>query len=101
MIGRTARIGNEGLASSFYNEDDQELALDLVNIFLESGQKIPDFLESYKPVDNKIDFQDDTDDEDNGDGNTGDDAGAAWGGIQMDDNDAGNAPQASDTDWGF
>ncbi|RAH42379.1 DEAD/DEAH box helicase [Aspergillus brunneoviolaceus CBS 621.78] len=100
-IGRTARIGNEGLASSFYNEDDQELALDLVNILLESGQKIPDFLESYKPVDNKIDFQDDTDDEDNGDGNTGDDGGAAWGGIQMDDNDAGNAPQASDTDWGF
>ncbi|RAK74015.1 DEAD/DEAH box helicase [Aspergillus fijiensis CBS 313.89] len=100
-IGRTARIGNEGLASSFYNEDDQELALDLVNILLESGQKIPDFLESYKAVDNKIDFQDDTDDEDNGDGNTGDDGGAAWGGIQMDDNDAGNAPQASDTDWGF
>ncbi|PYI14868.1 putative DEAD/DEAH box RNA helicase [Aspergillus violaceofuscus CBS 115571] len=100
-IGRTARIGNEGLASSFYNEDDVELAPDLVSILLESGQKVPDFLESYKPIDNKIDFQDDTDDEDNGDGNAGDDAGAAWGGIQMDDNDAGNAPQASDTDWGF
>ncbi|OJJ99974.1 hypothetical protein ASPACDRAFT_52496 [Aspergillus aculeatus ATCC 16872] len=100
-IGRTARIGNEGLASSFYNEDDQELALDLVNILLESGQKIPDFLESYKPMDNKIDFQDDTDDEENGDGNAGDDAGAAWGGIQVDDNDAGDVPQASVTDWGF
>ncbi|PYH84840.1 putative DEAD/DEAH box RNA helicase [Aspergillus uvarum CBS 121591] len=100
-IGRTARIGNEGLASSFYNEDDAELAPELVNILIESGQKVPDFLESYKPVDNRIDFQDDTDDENNGDGNAGDDAGAAWGGIQMDDNDAGSAPQASDTDWGF
>ncbi|RAL12182.1 DEAD/DEAH box helicase [Aspergillus homomorphus CBS 101889] len=94
-IGRTARIGNEGLASSFYNDGDSELAPDLVNILLESGQKIPDFLESYKPMDNKVDFQDETDEEDNCDGN-------GWGGIDMGTNDAGNEDtQPSNAGWEF
>ncbi|PYH47814.1 DEAD/DEAH box helicase [Aspergillus saccharolyticus JOP 1030-1] len=98
-IGRTARIGNEGLASSFYNDSDSDLATDLVNVLLESGQKIPDFLESYKPADDRIDFQDDTDDEDNGDGNAGDDAGNGWHGFDMGDNDAGNDIEVSNINW--
>ncbi|RHZ44385.1 DEAD/DEAH box helicase [Aspergillus thermomutatus] len=86
-IGRTARIGNEGLATSFYNDRNSDIAPDLVKILIESGQKVPDFLESYKPADDVVKFDDDTDDEaadgdDNANTNN-DDAGTGWGGIPM------------------
>ncbi|KAJ5632818.1 ATP-dependent RNA helicase ded1 [Penicillium lividum] len=71
-IGRTARIGNEGIATSFYNKRDEELAYDLVKILLETNQVIPDFLEAYRPEDNEVKFDDDTDNEDDNQG--GDDA---------------------------
>ncbi|PYH93406.1 DEAD/DEAH box RNA helicase [Aspergillus ellipticus CBS 707.79] len=76
-IGRTARIGNEGLATSFYEEKNAELAPELVKILIESKQKIPDFLESYRPADDVVAFNDDTDDEKDGEDDAGDDA--AWG----------------------
>ncbi|OJJ44234.1 hypothetical protein ASPZODRAFT_18425 [Penicilliopsis zonata CBS 506.65] len=82
-IGRTARIGNEGLATSFYNDDDAELAPELVKILIECQQPVPDFLQGFMPEDNKVAFDDDTDDEnevgDQDNGNAGDDAGAGWG----------------------
>ena len=34
-IGRTGRIGNQGLATSFYNDRDEDLAQALVNILVE------------------------------------------------------------------
>ena len=37
-IGRTARIGNMGQATSFYNDRNEDLAPALVNILLETGQ---------------------------------------------------------------
>ncbi|RAQ52197.1 DEAD/DEAH box RNA helicase [Aspergillus flavus] len=95
-IGRTARIGNEGLATSFYNHDrDSDLAPDLVRLLLETNQKIPDFLESYKPADGEKMFHDDTDDEDGeGDGdNTNEGAGSStWGGIPMGETEDAPAP---------
>ncbi|KAK1144779.1 hypothetical protein N8T08_004790 [Aspergillus melleus] len=95
-IGRTARIGNEGLATSFYNDRDSDLAPELVKILVESKQRIPNFLESYKPTDENITFDDDTDDEAEGVNDGGDnDTGAAWGGIPMDaSDDAASAPVA-------
>ena len=48
-IGRTARIGNTGLATSFYCDRDENLAPMLVKILMETDQDIPDFLEQYKP----------------------------------------------------
>ncbi|KAJ5613671.1 DEAD/DEAH box RNA helicase [Penicillium herquei] len=60
-IGRTARIGNEGVATSFYNERDQDIATDLVKILIECNQAIPDFLEEFRPEENEITFDDDTD----------------------------------------
>jgi len=48
-IGRTGRIGNQGQATSFYNERDEELAPHLVKLLVENNQPIPDFLEQYKP----------------------------------------------------
>jgi ATP-dependent RNA helicase DDX3X len=64
-IGRTARIGNEGKATSFYNDRNDDIAEDLVKILIESKQEIPDFLEDKKPVDpENIEWRDGTDDED-------------------------------------
>ncbi|KAI4165241.1 MAG: hypothetical protein LQ342_001109 [Letrouitia transgressa] len=88
-IGRTARIGNIGLATSFYNERNEDLAEDLVRLLLENGQDVPNFLQDKKPED--LNFNDDTDNEgENGTekGNTGD---SAWG-----DNPGNAAPGGTD-----
>ena len=61
-IGRTARIGNEGLATSFYNSRNEDIADDLVKILVESKQEIPDFLEDRVPE--TVTWDDDTDNED-------------------------------------
>jgi ATP-dependent RNA helicase DDX3X len=64
-IGRTARIGNEGKATSFYNDRNEDIAEDLVKILLESKQDVPDFLEDKIPEDrDNIQWNDGTDDED-------------------------------------
>ena len=67
-IGRTARIGHQGLATSFYNDRNEELGQPLVNVLLECECPVPDFLQQYVPQDGKLQFDDDTDDEaENGD----------------------------------
>lgn len=77
-IGRTARIGNRGKATSFYNERDEELAPALVNILLESGCAVPDFLEEHVPEGGVATFDDDaSDDEEDAEGEQG---GVAFGG---------------------
>ncbi|KAI9821489.1 MAG: hypothetical protein M1832_003337 [Thelocarpon impressellum] len=48
-IGRTARIGNTGEATSFYNERNEDIAEALVKILLESKQEVPEFLQQYVP----------------------------------------------------
>ncbi|GLB13686.1 hypothetical protein AtubIFM61612_001098 [Aspergillus tubingensis] len=101
-IGRTARIGNEGLATSFYNHDnDADLAPDLVKLLIENKQTVPDFLESYRPSDDVVKFDDDTDDEKSGGeddgGNT--DAWGGGGGIPMESDDAEEAEDNSK--WEF
>ena len=82
-IGRTARIGNIGLATSFFNEKNEDIAEDLVRILLETKQDVPDFLDQWKPEnENDLNFNDDSDQEgeeatdDNAAGSSGD----AWGG---------------------
>lgn len=61
--GRTARIGNEGIATSFYNERDEDLAPELVKILMECQQEVPDFLQEFAPSDNVLVFDDETDNE--------------------------------------
>lgn len=63
-IGRTGRIGHQGLATSFFNDRNEEMGEPLVHLLLETEQEIPDFLATHKPEDGKADFHDDTDDED-------------------------------------
>lgn len=74
-IGRTGRIGNKGLATSFYSERNEEMGQPLVNLLLETDQDIPEFLEQYKPEEGtKVAFHDDTDDEEEASGGA-----PAWG----------------------
>ena len=63
-IGRTARIGNEGKATSFYNDRNEELAPKLAKLLIETKQVVPDFLEMYKPEDpDNLKWNDGTDEE--------------------------------------
>jgi ATP-dependent RNA helicase DDX3X len=101
--GRTGRIGNEGLATSFYNERDSDLAETLVKTLLETHQLIPDFLQDYIPEGFTADGEGNPDllkfeaDSDNGEGDENGDASAdAGGGWGAPDN---SAPVAA-SGWG-
>jgi ATP-dependent RNA helicase DDX3X len=50
-IGRTARVGNAGLATSFFNHNSSPVARDLTKLLIECKQKVPDFLERYRTKD--------------------------------------------------
>ncbi|CAD6570316.1 MAG: hypothetical protein ASARMPREDX12_003449 [Alectoria sarmentosa] len=93
-IGRTARIGNIGMATSFYNDKNEDIAEALTKLLIETHQVVPDFLESYKPENEELKFDDDTDDE-------GDDAAAsdAWGGGTQTNGTAND--DASGDAWGI
>jgi ATP-dependent RNA helicase DDX3X len=83
-IGRTARIGNEGQATSFFNDRNDDIAGDLVKILIESKQEIPDFLEQFKPEDpTAINWHDNSDDESD-DGGFGGGFDAGGGGFDAD-----------------
>lgn len=92
MTGRTARIGNEGLATSFYNDRDSAMAPFITKILVETNQTIPDFLEQYKP-EGPLNFDEEDPDIEDGvaDGETGDDWGAGGGT---------NAAAGSNDAWG-
>ncbi|KPI44667.1 ATP-dependent RNA helicase ded1 [Cyphellophora attinorum] len=76
-MSRTARIGNVGLATSFYNDKDEGMADYLVKILLETGQPIPDFFAERVPEDKKVDFEDDSGAEDDDEG-AQDGGGDSW-----------------------
>ncbi|KAF7727786.1 hypothetical protein EC973_007017 [Apophysomyces ossiformis] len=61
-IGRTARVGKSGLATSFYNERSSNLAGELTKLLKENQQEIPDFLQPY--VTEEITWEEDLDEED-------------------------------------
>lgn len=81
-IGRTARIGNTGLATSLYNEANEDIAEALVRILMETKQNLPSFLESFKPEDEaNLNFDDDSAEEAEGedDNAVAENSGDAWG----------------------
>jgi len=45
-IGRTGRMGNLGLATSFFNEKNRNLTSDLVSLIVEANQELPGWLEA-------------------------------------------------------
>ena len=108
LVGRTARIGNEGLATSFYNHDrDKDIGPELVKILIECKQSVPDFLQNEMPEDGEIHFDDDTDEGESGDddGQDGAGDGATWGSANNDNTNAEpengdwNPRSADDTAW--
>jgi len=46
-IGRTGRVGNIGLATSFFNDKNSNIVRDLLDLLVEAKQDIPDWLERY------------------------------------------------------
>lgn len=99
-IGRTARIGNVGLSTSFYNEKNEGIAEDLVKLLMETGQDIPDFLEGFKPSEGELDFQDDSGKEEEEDAAAGgaDGGDGGWGNDSKTDGDAWGASEET-SDW--
>ena len=97
-IGRTARIGNCGIATSLFNERNEDLAEALVRLMLETNQTIPDFLEQYKPEDlSQLNFDDDSDEEGEGDG--GEAGGDAWAAPTSGDTWGASAEAPADDTW--
>ncbi|XP_031554871.1 ATP-dependent RNA helicase DDX3X-like [Actinia tenebrosa] len=45
-IGRTGRVGHTGLATSFFNEKNRNVAKDLLALVTETGQEVPSWLEA-------------------------------------------------------
>ena len=45
-IGRTGRVGNLGLATSFYNDRNRNVCRDLLQILVETKQEVPSWLET-------------------------------------------------------
>ncbi|XP_067944201.1 ATP-dependent RNA helicase DDX3X-like isoform X2 [Watersipora subatra] len=45
-IGRTGRVGNLGLATSFFNEKNRNVAREMVELLGEASQELPSWLES-------------------------------------------------------
>uniref|UniRef100_A0A183EJT8 RNA helicase n=1 Tax=Gongylonema pulchrum TaxID=637853 RepID=A0A183EJT8_9BILA len=44
-IGRTGRVGNVGLATSFFNDKNRNIARDLAELVVEANQELPEWLE--------------------------------------------------------
>ena len=44
-IGRTGRMGNLGLATSFFNDKNQNLVKELVELIVEANKDLPSWLE--------------------------------------------------------
>ncbi|CAL8389009.1 DEAD-box helicase 3 X-linked a isoform X2 [Gadus morhua] len=45
-IGRTGRVGNLGLATSFFNDKNSNITKDLLDILVEAKQEVPSWLDS-------------------------------------------------------
>nr|AOR07006.1 ATP-dependent RNA helicase DDX3X-like protein [Saccoglossus kowalevskii] len=45
-IGRTGRVGNLGLATSFFNDKNRNVVRDLLELIMETKQEVPSWLES-------------------------------------------------------
>lgn len=45
-IGRTGRVGNLGLATSFFNDKNSNITKDLLDILVEAKQEVPSWLEN-------------------------------------------------------
>ncbi|KAF3941482.1 hypothetical protein ABW19_dt0210262 [Dactylella cylindrospora] len=93
-IGRTARMGTIGLATTFWDSvTGVDLAPHLVKMLMECNQEVPSFLSMYKPAEeepSKLFDDEGSDGEDSGNAEGGGND-STWGG----DSDAGGPPEAA------
>ncbi|KAF6838877.1 DEAD/DEAH box helicase [Colletotrichum plurivorum] len=108
-IGRTGRMGQRGIATSFYTERDEPIASVLVRTLLETKQEVPEFLEPYKPTGKglenlKFETESDFDPEEAGIGHLVGGGGGGWdngdSGENADGGDAGGDAGGDTTAWG-
>ncbi|KAK1717562.1 DEAD/DEAH box helicase [Colletotrichum lupini] len=97
-IGRTGRMGQRGIATSFYTDRDEPMASVLVRTLLETKQEIPDFLEAFKPTGKglenlKFETESDFDPEEAGIAHLGGEGGG-W------SNEGGGGDAGGDGSWG-
>lgn len=98
-IGRTGRIGNRGQATSFFNDDNGDLAGDLAKIFLENQQELPDFLQEHAPADGVVEWEDKSDADSDAEGvQVGGEAG--WAGAEDGEVEGNAAGNNSGATWG-
>lgn len=98
-IGRTARIGNRGMATSFYNDRNEDIAEDLAKILIESKQMVPDFLQDKVPEGPLIwDDEKDDNDADGGVATSTGDAGFGGGDAAEGWKPEGNAEEGASFD---
>lgn len=55
-IGRTGRMGNLGVATSFFNDKNRNICAGLIEVLVEAKQEQPDFLESCMASDRSSGF---------------------------------------------
>lgn len=87
-IGRTARAGNIGFATTFYNSRNDGMGPEITKILVEAGADVPEFLQQYNTQNLEYDDVNDEDfDEDTGGQsptghgtNNDNSVGASWGG---------------------
>ncbi|CAM1501746.1 Fc.00g037300.m01.CDS01 [Cosmosporella sp. VM-42] len=97
-IGRTGRIGNRGLATSFYGERDEPIGSVLTRTLLETKQEIPDFLQEYVPEGEALEslkFEADSDFDPDDIGGANDAGGAPVWGADDAGNEGGDTEDAS------
>ncbi|KAF9285501.1 hypothetical protein BGZ68_003812 [Mortierella alpina] len=123
-IGRTARVGNPGRATSFYNHKNDALAPQLAKILIECKQELPEFLREFVDPNTTFETHDFAEEEDEDQGYSGSHyagteavegtwdhtagnsafAGGDWGSTQApvaakDDWNSGAEPESSGNGW--
>ncbi|KAG0041426.1 hypothetical protein BGZ83_001825 [Gryganskiella cystojenkinii] len=92
-IGRTARAGNLGLATAFYNERSETLAPQLTKLLIECQQTVPDFLQPF--VDEATSYETDDFVEAESNETSGGGSFSAWGSGRAGGTDGGDQARGS------
>ncbi|KAI9232864.1 MAG: P-loop containing nucleoside triphosphate hydrolase protein [Podila humilis] len=93
-IGRTARVGNVGKATSFYNDKNLPIAPRLAKILQECRQEVPEFLAPY--MDESTSYEDD---DFVGEDDVAEELATATAGLSVDGSEGSWAPETTTT-WG-
>ncbi|KAF9108045.1 hypothetical protein BGX29_003560 [Mortierella sp. GBA35] len=103
-IGRTARAGNPGLATTFYTDQNWKIAPQLTKLLIECQQEVPEFLQEF--ITDDVSYENDFVDPDQiellessgGGGGGGGDHGYGFGGYGEDNNSNSNTQFGSNFD---